>query len=60
MSKFPFHFWCFVEAIDGNQKMLWKRPSSAADSERRLPETRRSTGGISQVLSGSDGEQDCR
>lgn len=48
-----------LETIDVNQKILWKRPSSAADSERRLPETRRSTN-IGQVLSGSDGEQDCR
>lgn len=37
----------------------WKRPSSAADSERRLAESRR-VAALGQTPSGSDGEKDRR
>ncbi|XP_017483213.1 PREDICTED: protein disabled [Rhagoletis zephyria] len=37
----------------------WKRPSSAADSERRLAESRRAVA-LGQTPSGSDGEKDRR
>ncbi|XP_053957072.1 protein disabled [Anastrepha ludens] len=49
---------------DGEEPSLagqksWKRPSSAADSERRLAESRRAAT-LGQTLSGSDGEKDRR
>lgn len=48
-----------VQVIPTTGQKSWKRPSSAAESERRLVESRRAPA-VPQTLSGSDGEKDRR